>query len=292
MVSRRLGAVVGVAMALALTGCVKPATEGGSHGSASSKQTLQVKGSDTMVQMAQVWASEFGKTHPAIAVTVTGGGSNTGISALLNRTTDICNASREIKPEERKQAAQNGVQVKEFVVARDALSVIVNPSNPVNELTLAQLRDIFTGKVTNWKQLGGPDLNIVLNSRETSSGTYIFFQEHVLGKGVPYSSKALLQPSNTQIVDNVASDKGGIGYVGLGYVNSKVKSVKVKKDAASASVAASADNVRNGSYPLSRPLYEYTNGDPTGEIKTWLDWVLGADGQAVVKKLDFVPVKN
>jgi phosphate transport system substrate-binding protein len=274
---------------VALAGCSAPKTEGGATGTSSQK--LTVKGSDTMVQLAQAWAEAFMKAHPGTEVSVTGGGSNTGIAALMNKGTDICNASRPIKDRERELAKKKGIDVQEFVVAQDALSVIVHPDNPVSELTLAQLKDIYTGKVTDWSQVGGPKQKIVLNSRETSSGTYVFFQEHVLGKGVPFADTAMLQPATSQIVATVAQDKGGIGYVGLGYVTDNVKALSLKKDDASPAVKGTVDNVINGTYPLARPLYEYTSGTPTGLAKDWLDWVRGPEGQDIVKRLDFVPIK-
>jgi len=285
-----------VAAIAALGGCSGSSETSGSGekapGSGSRAAKLQITGSDTMLQLAQAWAGEFMKAHPDIQVTVSGGGSNTGLKALVNGTTDIANASREIKPSEREAIEKAGRKVVEFIVARDALSVIVNPQNPVSELTMDQLKQIYSGQVTNWKQVGGPDMNIVLNSRESSSGTYTFFQEHVLGKGVPFAATAMLQPSTQQIVDNVAQDKGGIGYVGLGYMSPKVKMVKVKKDASSPAVPATAEDVVKGDYPLARPLYQYMSSDPEGAAKTWIDWVLGPEGQAVVKKMEFVPAKN
>lgn len=277
-------------------GCTKPdepTTTGGTTGPAASggaKQQLTVKGSDTMVQLAQAWAQDFMKAHPEVSVTVTGGGSNTGIAALMNKGTDIADASRPMKPEEKDTAKKNSLDVKEFVVAQDALSVIVNPSNPIKELTMEQLADIYLGKTTNWKQLGGPDKNIVANGRESSSGTFVFFQEHVLKKK-PFATTVLQNPATTAIVDNVSQDAGAIGYVGLGYVSDKVKAVPIKKDAGSAAVAGTVENVLNNTYPMSRPLFEYTGSEPTGAAKTWLDWVMGPDGQALVKKLGFVPIK-
>ncbi len=279
-------------------GCMKPesggggATSGGAPtGSGGGSISLSLKGSDTMVQLAQVWAQEFMNSHKGAAITVTGGGSNTGIAALVNKGTDLANASRPMKDEEKAEAAKKGVEPREFIVAQDALSVIVHLSNPVNELTIEQLKGIYTGKIANWKEVGGPDQRIVLNSRETSSGTYVFFQEHVLGKGTPFASTTMLQPSTTQIVNNVAQDKGGIGYVGLGFLNDKVKAVKLKSDASSPAVEAKVETVLDKTYPLARPLYQYTNGEPSGAVKQWLDWVMGPEGQAIVKKLDFVPVQ-
>jgi phosphate transport system substrate-binding protein len=196
-----------------------------------------------------------------------------------------------LKDEERETATKKGIEPQEFVVAQDALSVIVHPDNPLTEVTLAQLKDLYTGKITDWSAIGGPKQGVVLNSRETSSGTYVFFQEHVLGKGVPFAETAMLQPATSQIVQTVAQDKGGVGYVGIGYVTDKVKALRLKKDDASPAVAATVENVLNGSYPLARPLYEYTAGAPSGAAQQWLDWVRGPEGQEIVKRLDFVPIK-
>ncbi|MBM3494820.1 MAG: phosphate ABC transporter substrate-binding protein [Armatimonadetes bacterium] len=274
---------------IALIGCSAPREPGSDE--PGKKQTLTVKGSDTMVQLAQAWAEAFMKKNPNVEVSVTGGGSNTGIAALMNKSTDICNASRAMKDSERELAKKQGVDVQEFVVAQDALSVVVHRDNPVSELTLAQLKDFYTGKVTDWSGVGGPKQGVVLNSRETSSGTYVFFQEHVLGKGVPFADNAMLQPATSQIVQTVAQDKGGIGYVGLGYVTDKVKALRLKKDDASPGVESTVENVLNNTYPLARPLYGYTSGAPTGVVQQWLDWVRGPEGQDIVKRLDFVPIK-
>ncbi|MCX6358422.1 MAG: PstS family phosphate ABC transporter substrate-binding protein [Armatimonadetes bacterium] len=284
----RIAAVLLAVGCVGLSGCAAPPKDGSTGANAA---TLSVKGSDTMVQLAQVWAEAFMKSHPDVRVSITGGGSNTGFTALISKGADIANASRAMKPEEAASAEKKGVAPKEFVVAKDALSIIVNKANPIQELTLAQLKDIYTAKVTNWKDLGGLDTPIVLNARESSSGTSTFFQEHVLGKGTAYAATAMLQPATSQIVAGVSQDKGAIGYVGLGYLNSTVKAVMVKKDAQSKAVAPSIETVVDGTYVLARPLFEYTNGDPTGNVKLWLDWVRGPEGQAIVKKLDFVPAQ-
>lgn len=278
-----------VALAVA-PGCGSGSSKPVAGTSEAPKQTLTLKGSDTMVQLAQSWAEEFMKDNPDIAVTVTGGGSNTGIAALMNKGTDIANASRAMKPEETEEAKKNGVDVKEFVVAQDALSMVVNPKNTVKELSLAQLKDIYQGKIKNWKDVGGPDMNIVVYSRESSSGTYTFFQEHVLKKE-PFADAILYLPATSQIVTSVTQDDGAIGYVGLGYVTGSVREVPVKKDADSPAVDANVANVLNRTYPLARPLFEYLPGEPSGAAKTWLDWIQGDRGQAIVEKLGFVPVK-
>ncbi|MEQ1934682.1 MAG: phosphate ABC transporter substrate-binding protein [Fimbriimonadaceae bacterium] len=269
----------------------EPASNGttGSPTPSAEKQTLTVKGSDTMVQLAQAWAQEFMKANPNISVSVTGGGSSTGFAALFNKTTEVANASRQIKSEETEKAKGDGVEVKEFEVAQDALSIVVNPSNPIKELTMAQLKDIYTGKVTNWKALGGQDKNIIAVSRESSSGTFVFFQEHVLNKE-PFAASVQLSPATSQIVDNVAQDAGAIGYVGLGYMTDKIKAIPIKKDATSPAIPGTSATVLDKSYPLARALYEYTNGEPTGAVKTWLDWILSAEGQKIVEDLGFVPV--
>jgi phosphate transport system substrate-binding protein len=284
----RFAAALAAVGCIGLAGCAAQPKEGSAGANAA---TLSVKGSDTMVQLAQAWAEAFMKAHPDVRVSVTGGGSNTGFTALISKGADIANASRAIKPEEAESAAKKGVTPKEFVVAQDALSIIVNKANPVTELTMDQLKDIYTAKVTNWKDVGGSDAPIVLNARESSSGTSTFFQEHVLGKGTPYAATAMLQPATSQIVSGVGQDAGAIGYVGLGYLNDTVKAILLKKDAGSDAVAPTVANVVNGTYLLARPLFEYTNGEPSGTAKVWLDWVRGPEGQAIVKKLDFVPAE-
>jgi len=288
--SRRCAAALAAAVLLAAGGCTKPEPGKGGGPGGGTRSALTVKGSDTMVQLATAWAQEFMKTHPDISVTVTGGGSGTGIKALINGTADIANSSRPIQEGEKAEITRRG-ELREFIVAQDALAVIVHPENPVSELTLAQLKDIYTGKITNWRQVGGPNRKIVLNARETSSGTYVFFQEHVLGKDTPYASTALLQPGTSQIVENVAQDQGGIGYVGLGYVTDRVKPLKLKKDAASPGVEPTAENVLSGTYPLARPLFCYTVGALSPAAKTYLEWIQGPEGQKVVEQLEFVRIK-
>lgn len=293
-------ALIGAAV-LALTGCTKPneggaGETGGANGTSSKpaggKSTLTIRGSDTMLELAGEWKQAFEKAHPDVEINLNGGGSGTGIKALVNKGTDIANASRPIEAKEADAIKAGGAESKEFVVGQDAVAIIVNPSNTVKELTKDQLKDIYTGKATNWKQVGGPDLAIVVNGRDSSSGTYKFFQEHVLGKGVAYAPTVNALAATNGIVQGVEQDKGAIGYVGLGYLNPKVKSVPVKQDAASPAVEAKVENVLNKTYPLSRPLFEYTAGDPSATAKTWLDWVQGAEGQAIVEKQGFVPVKK
>src|SRR5262245_53654483 len=252
--------------------------------------TLTVKGSDTMVILGQRWAEEYMKKNPATTIQVTGGGSGTGISALINGTTDICESSRSMKPAEKEKLRDryNSLGV-EIAVARDGLAVYVNESSPLTEISMDQLKQIFTGKVTNWKALGGPDANIIVYSRENSSGTYVFFKETVL-TGADFTPRAQTMPGTAAVVNAVAKEKFGIGYGGAAYAKG-IKILNVKKDPASAAITPSKATVLNGTYPLARPLFFYLRAKPTGEIKSFIDWVLTAEGQAIVEKVGYYPVK-
>jgi phosphate transport system substrate-binding protein len=251
---------------------------------------VTIKGSDTMVVLGQRWAEEFMKKHPKTTIQVTGGGSGTGISALINGTTDVCEASRAMKETEKKQVAdKSGAPPVEIPVARDGLSVYVNDSNPLNELTMAQLKAIFTGKVKSWKELGGPDAAIIPYSRENSSGTYVFFKEHVLDNA-DYTPRAQAMPGTAAVVNAIVKEKFGIGYGGAAYAKG-IKVIKVKKDAASPGIAPSDATIKNGTYPLSRPLFFYTRARPSLDIKAFTDWVLSPDGQAIVVKVGYFPIR-
>jgi phosphate transport system substrate-binding protein len=234
-----------------------------------------------------------------VSISVTGGGSGTGIAALINKTTDICQASRKITDSEIASAQKNGIEPVEFVVALDGLSVVVNPSNSVNELTFKQLSDIYTGKTTNWKDVGGKDAPIVVLSRDTNSGTHVFFKEHVVqmaglptqDKKLEYGSKVLMMPSSKTGITEVTQNSNAIFYVGMGYVTDEIKVIKIKKTEADTAIVPSIQGVRDGSYPIARPLYLYTNGQPQGAIKAFIDWVMGNEGQQIVTELDFVTLK-
>ena len=233
--------------------------------------------------------------HPLVRISVTGGGSGTGIAAMINGTVDIANASRALKPEEIAAAEANGITPVEFTVARDAIAIIVHPTNPVDRLTLQLISDIYTGKITNWSQVGGEDRPIVLLSRESNSGTYIYFLENVIrlgnkGSDLLFSPDTLLMSSSEGISVEVRQNPNSIGYDGLGYVTRDQKMIAVARDANGSYVLPSAESVNDGSYPISRPLYMYTAGKPTGEIKAYMNWILD-DGQALVAKLGFVPLK-
>lgn len=250
-----------------------------------------------MVNLGQAWAEEYINENPKANVVVTGGGSGTGIAALINGDTSIAQSSREIKPEEIAQAKKSGKTPEEFVVARDGLSVIINPANKVEKLTIDQLSDIFTGKITNWQEVGGADEKIVVLSRDKSSGTHVFFLEHVLRKGnakgpEEYAVTVLMLPSSQGIADEVKNNKSAIGYVGMGYVKPNVhKTVAIGKTTAGPYVEPTPANVLNSTYPIARALYFYTPGKPEGEVKSFIDFVLSQKGQTIVKEQEFVPVK-
>ncbi|MBK7203798.1 PstS family phosphate ABC transporter substrate-binding protein [Candidatus Amarolinea dominans] len=275
-----------------LPGCAsRPAANGTTTTVAS---VIQNTGSDTLVNLALAWAERYMPAHPGVRISVTGGGSGTGIAALINGTTDIANASRAMKQEEFDAARKNGITPIEFAVARDAIAVVVNPSNPVNGLTLAQISDIYQGKITNWRQVGGEDRPIVLLSRESNSGTYVYFLENVLRLGqksdILFSPDTLLMPSSEGISAEVRQNPNAIGYDGLGYVTSDQKVIAVAQDPDGPYVKPSVATVNDGSYPVSRPLFMITVGQPTGQVKDYLDWIL-RDGQALVVELGFVPLR-
>ena len=266
-----------------------------SAGSKSKQHSIQIKGSDTMVNLGQAWAESYMKKNPDAFVAVTGGGSGTGIAALLSGTCDIAEASRKMKDKEYDEAKKNGVDPTEFTVALDGLAVALNPKNPINQLTIAQLADIFTGKIKNWKDLGGSDAPIVLLSREVNSGTHVYFKEHVLRGGdekrtEEFDQGALLMPSSQAIVDEIASNSNAIGYYGMGYQNKTQKILAVAKDNNSPFFSPTIDNVKSGKYYISRPLLMYTNGKPQGVVKDFIDFILSAQGQEIVRRLDFVPI--
>ncbi len=264
---------------------------------AKSKNSIQIKGSDTMVNLAQAWAGGFMEKNAGDFIAVTGGGSGTGLSSLISGSCDIAMSSRNIKDKEIALAKQKGISPNEIKAALDGLAVVVNPGNPIDRLTLAQLADIFTGRAANWKEFGGRDEKIVLLSREVNSGTHVYFKEHVLRKGnangkEEFAPGALLLSSSQAIADEVAGNSAAIGYYGMGYISNKQKAVSVAKNDKSEYINPTIENVLDGKYPISRPLFLYTNGEPQGLVKRFVDYSLSKEGQDIVVKTDFVPVKK
>ena len=254
-----------------------------------SASAQRIKGSDTVLPVAQQTAERFMNQHPDTRVTVTGGGTGVGISALLDNTTDIAMASRPIKFSEKMKIKSAGEDVAEIVVAYDALAVVAHPSNPVKQLTRQQLEDIFRGKITNWKQVGGDDRKIVVYSRETSSGTYEFFKESVL-KNKNDMASSLSMPATGAIIQSVSQTKGAIGYVGLAYVSPRVKTLSVSYDGKHYA-APTVENATNKTYPIVRPLYYYYNVKKKAEIDPLIQYILSPDGQDIIKKSGYIPVK-
>jgi len=265
---------------------------------AQSQKMIQVKGSDSEVNLVQKLAEVFMQKNPGVNIAVTGGGSGTGIAALINKTTDIANSSRDLSPKEEEAAKKAGVSPFRVVFATDGISVIVHPDNPVNKLTLEQLGKIFKGDITNWKEVGGPDAKISLYGRQSNSGTYVFFREFVV-KG-DYSPHKKSMNGNAQIVEAIVRDKAGIGYVAVGYVvNEKgelkpgLKILDIAKDAQSHAFSpAVMENVMTGKYPISRPLNQYLVGKPTGKLLDFIKFELSDEGQQIVRKQGFFPVQK
>ncbi len=260
------------------------------------ERSLQIKGSDTMVNLGQAWAEAFSALHPDVNLAVTGGGSGTGIAALLNGTCDIAESSRSVAEKEVAQAKAAGFVFNEELVALDGIVVVVHPSNPVGALTMNALREIFLGNVRNWRQVGGEDRPVVLLSREVNSGTHIFFKEHVLRRGKSkgpeeFSPRALMMPSSYAIAEEVSRNANAVGYYGLGYISPRQKVVAVAAGEKDPFIEPTLETIRGGRYPISRPLFLYTNGKPQGTVKSFVDFVHSPEGQEIVRKTDFVPVK-
>jgi phosphate transport system substrate-binding protein len=264
---------------------------------AKDKNSIQIKGSDTMVNLGQAWAEKYMEKNPTDFVAVTGGGSGTGFSSLISGTCDIAMASRSIKEKEIALAKGKGINPNEIKVALDGLAVVVNPANPVSKLTLGQLAAIFTGRITNWKEVGGKDERIVVLSREVNSGTHVYFKEHVLRKNdstskEEFAPSALMLSSSQAIADEVAGNPAAVGYYGMGYISKKQKPLSIAKDEKSEYETPTIENVINGKYPISRPLFLYTNGIPQELVKKFIDFTLSKEGQDIVLATDFVPINK
>jgi phosphate transport system substrate-binding protein len=250
---------------------------------------ITVKGSDTMVILAQKWAEVYMKSHPETVIQVTGGGSGTGISALINGSTDICNSSRPMKQSEMDKLKDRYASLRvEIPCAKDGITVFLNETNPVKELSIKQLSNIFSGKTRNWKEVGGPDQDIKLYGRENSSGTYVFFKDQVVK--ADYAASCQTLPGTAAVVNAVSKDKWGIGYGGAAYA-AGVKHCAVKKDDKSVAYTATAETVKKGQYPITRYLYLYLRNRPTGDLKTYIDWILSPEGQKLVTEIGYFPAK-
>lgn len=278
--------VLSLCAAVFFVSCARPSRE----------SSVNCIGSDTMVNLMQALAEEFIKAHPDYFVAVTGGGSGTGIASLINGTCDIAAASRKMKDREIAAARANGIDPQEIIAGLDGIAVVVNPGNPVNELTIEQLSGIFSGRITNWSQVGGNGSAIVLLSREVNSGTHIYFKERVIRMGKSdckdeFAPSALMLSSSQAIADEISSNKQAIGYYGMGYINPKQKPLKIAKDVKSGYFPPDIPNVVSGKYPISRPLFMYIKGEPCGAVKEFVDFALSPAGQEMVRLTDFVPIK-
>jgi phosphate transport system substrate-binding protein len=275
------------------TGCSARRPDNGAS-TATGQASFVNTGSDTLVNLALAWAERYMALHPQVSISVTGGGTGTGIASLINGTIQIANASREMSSEEIAQANKNGITPVRFTVALDAIAVVANPRNPVTGLTLAQVAAMYTGRIGRWSAVGGDDTPVVLLSRESNSGTYVYFLEQVLRGGdarnkALFSPETLLMPSSEGISAEVRQNPNAIGYDGLGYVTADQKMVPMARSPEGPFIIPSAKTVLNGTYPISRPLFMYTAGEPAGAVKEYLDWVM-RDGQRLVTDLGFVPL--
>jgi phosphate transport system substrate-binding protein len=258
-------------------------------------QYIENKGSDTIVNLALAWAERYQQKFPQVRISVTGGGSGTGLTALINGTVDIANASRQIKSEELEAARKAGYDPQEFVIARDAIAILVNPSNPIDNLTLEQLSLIYRGEINNWSEVGGEDREIVRLSRETNSGTHVYFLESVIRMGDSnnesiFSADTLLLPSSEGIIAEVKDNPNAIGYDSLGYVTPDVKLLGISSlENPDDFILPSPTTVNNNTYLISRNLYMYTLDEPVGVVKDYMDWILTAEAQEIVSELGFIP---
>ncbi len=251
--------------------------------------SFTIKGSDTVLPLTQKAAELFMKTASENSITVVGGGSGVGISALMDGTTDIAMSSRDLKTDEKLKLSEGGHDVKISIIAFDALAVVVNPSNGVSNITREQLEGIFTGAIKNWKEVGGKDLKIIAYSRESSSGTYEFFKEHVMSKK-NYASDILSLPATGAIIQSISQTPGAIGYVGLAYINENVKTLSVSYDQGTTFVAPSVEAAKDKSYPVSRPLYYFYESSKESLVMPFIQFCLSAEGQNLVKEVGYVPV--
>lgn len=289
-------------LSLFLVSCSKKDESSLSNGSSTKEEkiTIQNAGSDTMVNLAQAWAESYASLEQKISVEVSGGGSGTGIAALINGTVDIANCSRSMKPSEIDKAVQNtGKEPKEFIVGFDALAVYVHKENPLEKISLQQLADIYgeQGQMTTWSKLdiqyaACKSDEIIRVSRQSNSGTYVYFREAILGKTGDFKLGSRDLHGSKDVVELVANTPCAIGYSGMGYATDHVKMLKVSKKDEEQAAGPSVENTLNGTYPIARPLYIYSLGEPSGDIKKYLDWILSEAGQSIVSKSGYVPVET
>ena len=270
------------------SGCRRGAREPG----AAASETIRIEGSDTMVNLAQAWAERYHAKHSYVSVQVQGGGSGVGIASLTDGNCDIAASSRPIRDNEAQRIeAARGEGPVEHIVGFDALAIYVHPSNPIDTISIEELAEIYGegGNLTNWSQLGGPDISITRVSRQNNSGTYAYFREAVLGTGREYKLGSIEQSGSKDVVALVANTPGAIGYSGMGYATDAVKLLRVSRKKGEDGYAPSVENVLAGHYPITRPLYLYTIGEESGVLAEFLDWILSAEGQTVVRELGYVP---
>lgn len=284
--STKLAVLVMVLLVFTVAGCSKRDKQDSQN-----KKSVTIKGSDTMVHLMSSMAEAYMKFKAGDQVSVTGGGSGTGIAAIINGTTDICASSRDMQQKEKDDAKSKNVNIVEKVIAFDGLAVIVHPDNPISELTMEQVKKVFTGAYKNWKELGGPDHPITALSRESNSGTYVFFQEHVLEKE-NFDPTVKLMPASSSIAQSISQDKWSIGYLGLGYTKEgNIKVLNIKKDANSQAVTPSHNTVLDKSYSIARPLFLIFNGEPQGISASFLEFSLSPEGQKIVEETGYVTLK-
>tara|TARA_R110000868_G_scaffold1877_5_gene14900 strand:+ start:10652 stop:11518 length:867 start_codon:yes stop_codon:yes gene_type:complete len=274
---------------IGMLSCGKAKTEDKGTEAKAASVSITMKGSDTVLPLAQKEAEDLMKTNSDVSVTVVGGGSGVGLTALIDGTTDIAMASRDMKTEEKLKFAELKKDIQEVVIAYDALTVIVNPANKVSKLTREQLEKIFTGEIKNWKEVGGEDAKIVAYSRESSSGTYEFFKENVMEKK-NYATDILSLPATGAIVQAVGQTKGAIGYIGLAYETKEVKQLSVSYDQGKTFVEPSVASAKDKSYPIARPLFYMFDKTNAAKVKSIVDYALSPEGQKVVSEVGYVPL--
>ncbi len=284
-------------IAFAGIGCVDneeaPAEETGETGEMeeaeeTEPESIIIKGSDTILPLSQAESEEFMMQHPEKSITVIGGGSGVGIAALIDGEVEIAMASRKMKDSERENAEANGISPMEHIIAWDGIAVVVNPENPIKQLTFEELKSIYDGSVSNWADVGGEDLAISVITRDSSSGTYGYFQEEVL-LDEEYRQDALVQPATGAIVQEVGQNKGAIGYIGYAYLDDTTEALALDAGTGNGYVEATPENIMAGNYPLARPLHYYTNGEPTGLAEEYLNFVMSSEGQDIVSDVGYFP---